>query len=155
MIEFYGVKDVYSENGTDLTLLRENLELSVELRWKNNIQALLFGEVLHAAAAAPDLPTSAPPSCGEDQFTMVLRRLVNAGAEFALLGGIAQAIHGQEDCLTFLSICYRATRDNALNIGRALAPFAPRVRTTANYLVRFEAGADGMMAAREAPGKLI
>ena len=34
MIEFYGVKEVYSESGIDLTLLRENLERTLEERWE-------------------------------------------------------------------------------------------------------------------------
>src|SRR5207245_5942378 len=49
MIEFYGVKDVYSESGVDLTLLRQNLQRTIEERWENNRRAVEFCRTLDDA----------------------------------------------------------------------------------------------------------
>lgn len=51
-IEFYGVKDVYSENGVDLTLLRERLKLTVTERWERNSQALQLVQAFQEAGRA-------------------------------------------------------------------------------------------------------
>ena len=50
-IEFYGGYQVYSESGVDLTMLRRNLERTVEERWENNRRALAFGNALRDANA--------------------------------------------------------------------------------------------------------
>ena len=45
-LEFYGGSQVYSESGVDLSLLRENLEKTIEERWDENRRAALFAETL-------------------------------------------------------------------------------------------------------------
>src|SRR5437879_6578858 len=99
MIEFYGVRDVYSESGVNLTLLRENACLSVEERWENKHQALLFRQVLRTSSATEGPPNSAPPSRPEDNYTTLLLCLVQVGAEFALVGGMVEAAHGLDGAL--------------------------------------------------------
>src|SRR6266550_1385680 len=46
MIEFYGGYEVYSESGVDLTLLRRNLQLSLEERLRNNGRMLPLMDAL-------------------------------------------------------------------------------------------------------------
>ena len=65
MIEFYGNYQVYSESGIDLTLLRENLKLTVTQRWERNQRAIEFVEGFRKARrvaqsrdpSTPDSPT--------------------------------------------------------------------------------------------------
>ena len=48
-MDFYGGYQVYSESGVDLTLLRENLKLTVTERVQANARALYFVEELRNA----------------------------------------------------------------------------------------------------------
>jgi hypothetical protein len=49
-MEFYGGYQVYSESGVDLTLLRENLKLTVTERWEANAQSLETVEAFRKAS---------------------------------------------------------------------------------------------------------
>ena len=58
-IEFYGAYQVYSENGVDLTLLRQNLKLVVTARWEQNLRALEVVEAFREAGRVRRARTAA------------------------------------------------------------------------------------------------
>src|SRR5438128_711039 len=106
MIEFYGVKDVYSESGVDLTLLRRNLQRTVEDRWEHNRRAAGFA--WHLSRCAPpnvqrlqgidDLPPIFHPLC-------LWQELTRAGVEAVIVGGQAMVIHGAAHVSFDLDVC--------------------------------------------------
>jgi len=61
VIEFYGGYEVYSESGIDLTLLRENLKLTVTERWERNAAAAEFIQGFRGAVRVAQCRNSPPP----------------------------------------------------------------------------------------------
>lgn len=96
-IEFYGVEEVYSASGVDLTLLRENLRLSLEKRWANNRLAVVFARLL-------------------------MKRLAANRIQYALVGSQAMYAHGLAHLTEDFEICYQRTPANLSALVAALAP---------------------------------
>jgi hypothetical protein len=125
MIEFYGVKDVYSESGVDLTLLRENLQRTIEERWENNRRAVEFCHALDEAN-----PQMARPKFTGGPFNpaAVLKLLIDGQVEFVVIGGLALRMHGSAHVTEDLDLCYRRSPVNCTRIAMAIAPIHPYMR---------------------------
>jgi predicted nucleotidyltransferase len=60
----------------------------------------------------------------------LLRRLVEAGVEFVLVGGVAASLHGSSYMTRDLDVVARLTRENCERILRALGDLEPRFYQT-------------------------
>jgi predicted nucleotidyltransferase len=120
-IEFYGVAEVYDENGVDLTTLRRNRMLSLENRLENNARAAAFFAVLRASKHAPDQPM---PARTPKPFTLdiatLLRVLLQHKVEFVVIGGVAMIAHGSNYVTADMDICYNRTPHNLGAVAAAL-----------------------------------
>jgi hypothetical protein len=155
MIEFDGVKEVYSESGVDLTLLRENLRHSFEERWDQNRQALQFCRALEESASPHDAPAAMTERRNEGTYLRLLQWLTYGQAEYALVGGLATRAYGRVDTITLLEICYRPTRKNAQRLFRALGSLQPRLRGSGVGLSCFHAGKNLALTTKAGPVNLL
>jgi hypothetical protein len=57
-----------------------------------------------------------------------VQALVDAGAEFVIIGGWSAILHGSRLMTDDLDICFSRSRENLRCLARALAPFHPRLR---------------------------
>ncbi len=57
-----------------------------------------------------------------------LRRLIQAGVTFVVIGGVAGAAHGSSQVTFDLDICYERSRDNLERLARALQEMHARLR---------------------------
>jgi hypothetical protein len=128
-IEFYGGYQVYSESGVDLTMLRRNLERTVEERWENNRRALELGNVLRAAKAA-QLGRGADTDRRSIMVDAVgiVRHLIAHRVEFVVIGGQAMRVQGATYITEDLDVCYRRTPQNIAALVAAFAPLHPYMR---------------------------
>jgi hypothetical protein len=128
-IEFYGGYQVYSESGVDLTMLRRNLERTVEERWENNRRALAFGNVLRDANAAR---LGRLVDIGRGQIMVdavgIVRHLIAHRVEFVVIGGQAMRVQGATYITEDLDVCYRRTAQNIAALAAAFAPLHPYMR---------------------------
>jgi hypothetical protein len=128
-IEFYGVKDVYSESGIDLTLLRANLARTLEERLEDNRRSALFCEALRQSGRK-DKP--GPRSEKEVDFMLdapaLIRLLLADKVEFVLIGGLAMIAHGSAHVTKDADFCYGRTPDNLAALVRAFTPIQPYLR---------------------------
>jgi hypothetical protein len=127
-IEFYGGYQVYSESGVDLTLLRRNLEKSVEERLDNNHRALSF-----CRAFRPSSGTAAPGADLTGSIPMIdakpiIQELVKHHVEFVVIGGMAMRIQGSAHVTDDIDFCYRRTPANIKALSAALADLHPYLR---------------------------
>src|SRR5438874_13024949 len=106
MIEFYGVQDVYSESGVDLTQLRQNLQRTIEERWENNRRAVEFCRTLDDANP---LTNAATRKRGMFDPTTLLQYLMDGHVDFVVIGGLAMRTHGSAHVTDDLDVCYRRT----------------------------------------------
>lgn len=60
-----------------------------------------------------------------EDFRDLLLELVDAGAEFVVVGGHAVAFHGHPRATKDLDVLVRATQENAAKVYQALASFGP------------------------------
>ena len=60
-MEFFGIEQVYSDSGVDLTLLRHNLRLTPTERWEQNFRALTMRDAFREAGRARRARTAATP----------------------------------------------------------------------------------------------
>lgn len=58
----------------------------------------------------------------------LIEALIESGADFVVIGGIALVLHGSARGTQDLDICYARTEDNLIALERALSPFGPRLR---------------------------
>jgi hypothetical protein len=125
-LEFYGGAQVYSESGVDLSLLRENLEKSIEDRWEENRRAALFAETLRLSQPPGKLRASQPPR-RQSLFNpeALVRRFADHHVEFVLIGGLAMVAHGSSAVTKDLDLCYSRTPANMIALADALAPIHP------------------------------
>lgn len=128
-INFYGVKDVYSESGVDLTLLRANLSRSLEERIAYNRSALALVDAVKATRDSgrrkqwEPAMTESPLDAGA-----ILRLLQAHKVEFIVIGGLAMIAHGSAHITRDLDICYRRTPDNLAALAASLASASPYLR---------------------------
>jgi hypothetical protein len=125
MIEFYGVKDVYSESGVDLTLLRQSLQRTIEQRWDDNRRAVAFFRKLDEANQR-----MVRPFTPESTFNpaAVLKLLTDGQVEFVIIGGLALRTHGSAHVTEDLDVCYRRSPENCARIASAMAAIHPYLR---------------------------
>jgi hypothetical protein len=128
-IEFYGGYQVYSETGVDLTLLRQNLQRSLEERWENNRRAVAFGRALQDAVR--DKAGSGSKTQEEPMTTDavgIVRALLAQQVEFIVVGGQAMRAHGSAYITEDIDLCYRRTPANIAALAAACAPLHPYLR---------------------------
>jgi hypothetical protein len=122
-MKFYGVDDVYSESGVDLTLLRENLRRPWEERLRQNQAMLRVVHGLEANWMKPQEQIAAP----FDPVPM-LTLLVSHQIKFVLIGGLAMTAHGSAYITKDLYVCYQRSAENAAAMAQALAGVHPYMR---------------------------
>jgi hypothetical protein len=121
-VKFYGITQVYSDSGVDMTMLRENLKRTVEERWKANAGLVRFVDALRSSArgAAADTPGNAGGSImAELDAPGILRHLVSHQVEFVLIGGMAMIAQGATYFTKDLDICYSRSPQNLDAVARA------------------------------------
>lgn len=123
-MKFYGVDQVYSESGVDLTLLRENLRRPWEERLRHN-QAML--------RIVQGLEMNWKPKPKETQMPLfdpvpMLELLVSHKVKFVLIGGLAMTAHGSAYITKDLDVCYERSPANAAALAQALAGVHPYMR---------------------------
>lgn len=130
MIEFYGGYEVYSESGVDLTLLRSNLQRSIEQRladnyrnaegalafWQSNpYRELLKGTRFDRSSTVSDVEA-------------IVKLLAAHNVHFVLIGGQALRALGSAYITEDTDICYQRTPGNLAALVAAFAPIHPYLR---------------------------
>jgi predicted nucleotidyltransferase len=123
VIEFYGVKDVYSESGVDLTLLRENLARTIEERWESNRD---FWQKL--SVGAPSSNPNQAMATAPFNPTAVLQELQANHVEHVVIGGLAMIAHGSSYLTRDLDVCYARNPANIAALAAAISKFQPYMR---------------------------
>ena len=100
----------YDENGVDLSLIRANLRLTVEER------ARRAERQRQAALRVQQIGRGLRPSPLE-RFCALL---AEAGVEFMVIGGQAEALMGGARVTYDVDLCYRRTPENIERLARAL-----------------------------------
>lgn len=119
-MDFYGVEQVYSESGVDLTLLRANLDRPVEKRLLDNTR--------HALALARMQTEKRSWSMNVFEPEALLQRLHGANVRFVLVGGLAMIAHGSTYVTKDLGLCYSRSEENIDRLIESLAPLHPYLR---------------------------
>ncbi|HZY83627.1 MAG TPA: hypothetical protein VFE78_02240 [Gemmataceae bacterium] len=117
-IEFYGGYQVYSDSGVDLTMLRRNLERTVEERWESVCRSACW------------LNTLGPQRKGSLMFDApgIVHRLLDQHVEFVVVGGLAMAAHGSTYLTKDLDVCYNRASANLAALVAALVQLHPYLR---------------------------
>jgi hypothetical protein len=128
-IKFYGDYQVYSESGVDLTLLRENLRRSSEVRWEYNRRAAEFAHASDLARRSRE-GSSASTERDSDMFdpAAIIKQLLDHHVDFVVIGGLAMTIHGSAHVTRDLDICYGRTSENLKALVAAFTPLHPYLR---------------------------
>jgi hypothetical protein len=131
-IEFYGGYEVYSESGVDLTLLRNNLQRSLQERWERGRRALASALALQQAFKR-DKGSSPPINWDEWNPLMTdVIAFVNLfrahNVQFVVIGGQAMRAQGSAHVTDDTDICYQRTPDNLAALAAAFAPIHPYLR---------------------------
>jgi hypothetical protein len=58
-------------------------------------------------------------------FVQAVQALIDAGVEFAIIGGWSAIMHGSAHLTNHLDLCYSRTPANLRRLARALAPYHP------------------------------
>jgi predicted nucleotidyltransferase len=128
-IEFYGGYQVYSETGVDLTLLRRNLQLSLEDRWQDACRGAALLEAIdssrRAFAVAGTQRRGGTPVLDAPG---VIRHLTDHHVEFVVIGGLAMITHGSAYLTKDIDLCYNRSASNVAALAAAFAPLHPYLR---------------------------
>jgi hypothetical protein len=127
-IKFYGVDEVYSESGVDLTLLHSNLRQSIEERLENNRRAAEFGFALWQSNPHRELLAAFNRTVSMTDVAAFLKLLVGLQVQFVLIGDQALAAHGSAHVTFDTDICSQRTPENLAALVAALAPVHPYLR---------------------------
>lgn len=152
-LEFYGGYQVYSDSGVDLTLLRENLRRSIEVRLANKRRAAELANAFRAAGPLyPGLPEVSPPLDDEALFRCIAR----VPGNFVVVGAVAMVIHGSAYITFDLDLCCEWSDENLQAIRIALSPYVPMIRDEASPQrspeLRLRTAAGDVDLLREIPG---
>lgn len=128
MIQFYGVKDVYSESGVDLTLLSWNLRLPIENRLASNASMLRFCRQFDKSPHGANAPKSTRSSDMPLDVEGFLKCLHEQRVDFVLVGGLAMIAQGSAYITKDIDICYSRTPENLAALVTAMAPLHPYLR---------------------------
>ncbi len=123
-IEWYGGYQVYSDSGVDLTLLRANLQRSLEERWEDACRGAAIFEAFHRTR--PGTPRYERKNMLDAQA--IVRPLKDQGVQFVVVGGLAMIAHGSAYLTKDLDICYERSPTNLAALVAALAPLHPYLR---------------------------
>jgi predicted nucleotidyltransferase len=124
-VEWYGGYQVYSDSGVDLTLLRANLQRSLEERWEDACRGAAIFEAF--ARSRPGAPRSEGSKKVLDAQAIV-RRLQDQGVQFVVIGGLAMIAHGSAYLTKDLDLCYERSPANLAALVAALDPLHPYLR---------------------------
>ena len=61
-------------------------------------------------------------------FITAVHALVDAGVDFAIIGGWSAILHGSSNVTNDLDVCFSRQPENLKRLAGALAPFHPRLR---------------------------
>jgi hypothetical protein len=141
MIEFYGGYQVYSESGVDLTLLRQNLELTTTQRLLHSARASRAVEAFAAEVrAGSNRSVQRGVTSAMLDIEGILRQLTTEQVEFVLIGGQAMIAHGSAYITKDVDICYSRTVRNISRLAAALESIHPHLRGVPKGLpFRFDA----------------
>src|SRR5882724_4469154 len=126
MIEFYGGYEVYSESGVDLTLLRENMRLTVAERLQANSGSLRSLGAFTATSRGRTRNTP-PPTRSPVMLDIegILRQLAAHRVDYVLIGGLAMIAHGSAYITKDVDICYARSQENLAAVAAGFAPIHP------------------------------
>lgn len=129
-IEFYGGYEVYSESGVDLTLLRSNLQESIEDRLANNRRGAEFS--LEVWQSNPNRKLLAGTRFDREPIVSNVEAFVKLLAahnvQFVIIGGQAMRVLGSAYITEDTDICYQRTPENLAALVAAFAPIHPYLR---------------------------
>lgn len=130
MIEFYGVHEVYSESGVDLTLLRSNLQRSIEQRLADNFRNAEGALAFWQSNPYRELfaGTSFDRSAIVSNVEAVVKLLAVHNVQFVLIGGQAMRALGSAYITEDTDICYQRTPANLTALVAAFASIHPYLR---------------------------
>jgi hypothetical protein len=123
-MEFYGVQNVYSASGVDLTLLRENMRRHWEIRLQNNSAMVEFSHALRNGMR----PTDKKEIMAVFDPAELLRQLTTHRVPFVLIGGLAMTAHGSAHITQDLDLCYSRKKGDVDLLVQAMAPLHPYMR---------------------------
>ena len=125
-MEFYGVENVYSESGVDLTLLRSNLQRTLDERLRKNTRAVRNVRALDRECRRDGQPDRG--SIVDLEIEQLIGTLVTHHAKFILIGGLAMRAHGSAHITEDADFCYERSLANCQALADAMAPFHPYMR---------------------------
>lgn len=123
-MKFYGVENVYSESGVDLTLLRENMRRRWEIRLQNNSAMVEFSHALRNGMR----PTDKKEIMAVFDPAELLRQLTTHRVPFVLIGGLAMTAHGSAHITQDPDLCYSRKKGNVDLLVQAMASLHPYMR---------------------------
>jgi hypothetical protein len=125
MIEFYGIHEVYSASGVDLTQLQDNLRRSFAERWERH---KTFGKLADGFRAIRR--EEAEAAMGDTKFepSPILQAFARHKVEYVVIGGLAMIARASAHLTVDLDICYRTTIENIAALVTALTPYHPFLR---------------------------
>lgn len=129
-IQFYGVDEVYSESGVDLTLLRSNLWRSIEERLTDNRREAEFSLYLWRSNPNRELLKGTVFDRGPNvsDVEKFVRLLATHNVQFVLIGGQAMRVLGSAYITEDTDICYQRTPANLAALVAAISPIHPYLR---------------------------
>jgi hypothetical protein len=125
-MEFYGVENVYSESGVDLTLLRSNLHRSLDERLQKNTRAVRNLRAFDRECRRNDKANEG--AVVNLEIEQLIGTLVTNQVRFILIGGLAMRAHGSAHITEDADFCYERSLANCQVLADAMAPFHPYMR---------------------------
>src|SRR5262245_27303951 len=125
-MQFYGVDQVYSESGIDLTLLRANLRQPVECRLEKNTRALRSVQAFARECQGRILARK--NAMDRLEVEEILRLLTAHQVRFVMIGGLAMRAHGSAHITEDADFCYERTPSNIKAVADAFAGIHPSLR---------------------------
>jgi predicted nucleotidyltransferase len=138
-MKFYGVENVYSESGIDLSLLKSSLNLSLADRLRQTRNAALLGVALQQSNPRLRKMYEGVAVTVAD-FQSIIKVLVEDKVDFVVIGGLAMVYHGSAQSTRDVDVCYGRTPENIERLAQALASLRPYMRGAPRGLpFRFDA----------------
>lgn len=81
-----------------------------------------------------------------------VQALVDAGAEFVIIGGWSAILHGSRFMADDLDICFSRKRENLRCLAQALAPYHPRLRDVPGAIFTLDTDLGGIDLLAEVSG---
>src|SRR5688572_25300301 len=127
-MKFYGVEDVYSDSGVDLTQLRSNLEKSIDDRIRKNARALRGIRAFDRECRKADHVGGVLMAEPDFDVPGILTALGTHGVRVVLIGGLAIRAHGSSYVTDDADFVYERSLENCLALAAAMAPYHPYMR---------------------------